>query len=301
MKNVTPDSWSLASASDTRLYSYPAGHAPVAYSSPWPAQGAIGYLPIIPDGREFGMNTIAGFGSTVRGQPFNVYFIDSLETVSSGGRSYGGVPNVAGSLQWCLSQPGPRVVLSTLSGMINYSSPDGGQNPTYINALGNTTLALHTAPSPGMFLAGCLLSTAGDDVLLWHVGVFSKDLAVESREDCYRITSSNVVMSNCSGGYSGDEILELYSGTFSNITILQCLFHEAVQASPVNASYGPLVGSTYTSVSFLRNVSLLNRERNPLLRSPSLTIADSMCYNAQSAAYAGVGCALQSETGFSGS
>ena len=269
---------------------------------PWPVQDSVSYLPIVPGGRGFGMDTLAGFGTTARGQAFNVYFIDSVGTGTDGGRSYGGVSNVAGTLRWCLAQAGPRVIIPATSGIVDYQI-DGTNNPVYLNVPMKTTVAMQCAPSPGFHTSGGLWYTNGGqpDVLLWHVNSLSKANPLAStRGDCFRINANNTVHANCSAGWPWDEAWQLYEGPGTNITLWQCMGFETIAITPFDGLCNTLVANNYTNVSILRHIGINCFERNPMSKSPSCTIADAAFYNCGLInTQVGVGIQLQNESNVS--
>jgi hypothetical protein len=325
----------LAGASSSASGSIQAQPSSLQYPTQSPS-----YTPIIPGAAGFGMNTLAGFATSVRGDGCNVYFVDRLSTTSSGGQTTGAQaiaaggllpsayygdgtgldgkypPAKCGSIQWCINQPGPRVVLAAISGIVPYSNTQTSH--VELQLPHRTTVAFQTAPSPGLHTAGAIwvagdgngTSTKGDHCLLWHIGATvnmpsgTMTGGAISNGDCYRIHGSNVVVANCSGGYAADETMEIgvSPDSKSNITVWQCLFNQAIQIPDLTgpgaySSYAVLAYNVVTNLSLLRNVSMFCRERNPFIKCQNATVADWLSFNHSSALQSVGACRIGTEYG----
>lgn len=238
-------------------------------------QGAVGYLPIVPAHRGFGMDTVAGSGrGTGSTQVMRVKSLDSAG------------PD---TLRACLEAEGPRVCVFEISGTIEATADFEIRNP-YI------TVAGQTAPSPGITLKNAtFLVLNTHDVLVQHIRVRVGDdpggSDPENRDGiavgAFPPTDAafNIVFDHVSVSWAVDETMSTWADTGSvhDVAIVDSIFGEALRCSihPEGChSAGLIVGANSTRVMTLRSLYAHNDWRNPLVRESfdDLLIANNVVF-----------------------
>jgi hypothetical protein len=271
--------------------------------SVWPTQTDPGYLPIVPDGRGWGMETTAGSGratSIAGGNNFGanptILFVDSLSTATSG--SLNGDGTGQGTFKWCVMAQadggapvsGARTVIPLVSGIINYGTSG------FIPTASKLTLAMQCAPSPGLYIFGASFTISGNDILLWHANTFfpyNPKYAYHTRS-WDGSSWQRVVHANCGAFWNRDEGFGVWSITENNggyhqdtdrFTFWQCMVGEPVgeQSDPSSSTYGlgkcHLLHVYNHRNSSLRNAFLHAYERQPRTCAAEFTFADNLIYN----------------------
>ncbi len=141
---------------------------------------------------------------------------------SSGGRG-GAVIKVTtlvatgpGSLQWAVNQPGPRIVVFAVSGLIN-----GDLHIPH----GDLTIAGQTAPGAGITIAGHMYTSYGADtsnLIIRHIRIRPPDPGgawpAQQHDSIQFSTASNFILDHLDVSHGADEIIDLWGGAH-HITI----------------------------------------------------------------------------------
>lgn len=228
-----------------------------------------------------------GFGTETRG----AYAGSSSPAILTVDTLYAGnlqTSSSSGSLQWCLQQSFPRIIIFKVGGVIDYSNTNTRYiritNP-YLNIYGQT------APHPGITIVSCAIYTYTHDILMQHIKIRYGDKptlnGIYEADDCLTINegSENVVIDHCSFSWSQDELVGVYGAnvTFSNNLMYEPL-HYSVHAdeggsnNPEPHGFGPLV-STSGNFSFFRNFLGWTVGRNPHLVTNNFVNMNNMAYS----------------------
>ncbi|MEL6649738.1 MAG: T9SS type A sorting domain-containing protein, partial [Bacteroidota bacterium] len=229
---------------------------------------AANYLPVIPGGQGYGMETPAGRGGQV---------IKVTNLNDSG----------SGSLRACVQANGPRVCVFEVSGFVNLNSPLVVRNP-YL------TIAGQTAPSPGIMLGrGHGMQIWTHDVLVQHIGVRpgdgpgtnyrNRDGLQINGTDGPNQRPTNIVLDHVTLAWGMDESLDMW-GYIGDITVKNCIIAQAmrdpfeIEGQP---SYGNLIGpyDQQSRVCIYGSYYVGNRDRQPLSRSKTLLFSNNLLYD----------------------
>jgi chitodextrinase len=219
-----------------------------------------------------------GFGSESRcayagGEPR----ILIVNTLSSGSVS---TSSNSGSLAWCIGQPEPRIILFSISGIIDLPDLLNVSNP-YVNIYGQT------APGDGIIIRGGTLSITTHNVLIQHlkfrVGNGSQGPDYDTR-DALKIKpgSKNVIIDHCDMMWSTDETLEIYRDNISNITISNSILAEGLY----NAGHSDsphsmcMLGQDIENISIIKSIFTNSENRYPFIRECTMEIVNCLMYNA---------------------
>ncbi len=216
-------------------------------------------LPIIPQLRGFGTNTVAGSGRHLTPPRSSIY---RITTLSDGG---------PGSLRACINLSRPRTCIFQVSGEIPLRSILKIRHP-YI------TIAGQTAPRPGITITRGGLSIETHDVLIQHLAVRPGD----SREgvpprfrDAISIgavppsVAHRIVLDHLSLTWALDENLSTAYPLTHDITIANSIIAEGLHNSihPKGPhSKGIMIGNDSQRITLYRNVIAANHERNPYIK-----------------------------------
>ncbi len=124
--------------------------------------------------------------------------------------------NTEGSLQWALNQPGPRIIIFEVSGLI-----DGDVHIPH----GDVTIAGQTAPGAGITILGHLYTTYGQDVnnmIIRYLRIRPPDPDSEwpfVQHDAIQFsTAHTIILDHVDASHGADEIIDLWGGAY-DITI----------------------------------------------------------------------------------
>lgn len=124
--------------------------------------------------------------------------------------------NTVGSLQWALNQPGPRIIVFAVSGLItgDIEIPHG-----------DVTIAGQTAPGAGITILGHLYTPYGSDVnniIIRHIRVRSPNPDSQwppSQHDSVQFsTAHTIIFDHVDASHGADEIMDFWGGAY-DITI----------------------------------------------------------------------------------
>ncbi len=162
-----------------------------------------------------------------------------------------------GSLRWCLTQSGPRIILFEVSGYINLTS--------YIRVYdGYVSIYGQTAPSPGITISGInVVDIRCSNVVIQHLRFRSSysNFGVGQIDALSLTSGSNVFIDHCSFSYAEDECLGVSGDFGKNLTVQNCIFSWPLH---YNTGKGLLVlSSNADSISILRSAFINCADRNP--------------------------------------
>jgi|GEM_PF-818297 len=157
------------------------------------------------------------FSPTVFGQPLPAFpGAQGFGAIATGGRG-GAVHKVTtlaasgpGSLQWALDQPGPRIIVFAVSGVI-----EGDVQIPH----GDVTVAGQTAPGAGITIHGHLYTPFGDpfgNIILRHLRVRPPDPDADwpaSQHDAIQFSTNHTLMlDHIDASHGADETIDLWNG-----------------------------------------------------------------------------------------
>lgn len=160
-----------------------------------------------------------GFGKyTTGGRGGGVYKVTNLEDSGEG------------SLRYCLSKSGARIILFAVSGTIHLKSP--------LNIKANTTLAGQTAPGDGICVADYPVKIDGDNVIIRYMRFRMGDrhqnqgkVPGAGHDDALSATyKKHIIIDHCSVSWGTDEVMSVYNGDSTTI-------QWSILAEPLNYSY----------------------------------------------------------------
>lgn len=205
-------------------------------------------LPAFPGAEGAGAFALGGRGG-------KVYAVTTLDDYNP--KSKKETP-IVGSFRWAVSQPGPRIVVFRVSGVIELKQGLKIEEP-------RLTIAGQTAPGDGICLKNYQLVVAADDVIVRHVRVRLGD-AVEKEQDALSIYGcKRVVLDHCSASWSVDETLSVTGEGCGDVTVQWCVISESLDESKHHKGthgYGSLI-RTDGPVSFHHNLYAHHRTRCP--------------------------------------
>jgi pectate lyase len=158
-----------------------------------PSAAAAQGLPAFPGAQGFGAKASGGRGGQVL----------RVTTLSASG-------SVAGSLQWALNQPGPRIIVFRVSGVIvgDVNIPDG-----------DVTIAGQTAPGAGITINGHLYTDYGDDthnIVIRHLRVRPPNPDAQwpaSQHDAIQLSTAHTfILDHVSASHGADETIDCWGG-----------------------------------------------------------------------------------------
>lgn len=158
---------------------------------------AAAALPAFPGAEGFGAVATGGRGG-------DVYKVTTLATSGPG------------SLQWALDQPGPRIIVFAVSGVI-----DGDVRIPH----GDVTIAGQTAAGAGITIHGHLTTSFGTtfgNIIIRHLRVRSPDPDAEwpaSQHDAIQFsTNHTMILDHIDASHGADETIDLWGGA-TDVTI----------------------------------------------------------------------------------
>lgn len=167
-------------------------------------------------------------------------------------------PKKPGSLRYCVNQPGARIVIFDVAGIINLKTP-------LAIVEGALTIAGQSAPGDGICIAGAPVLIKTSNVIIRFLrfrmgdGYTNPDGGDALSCDGGR---KNILLDHCSFSWSTDECVSCYGNT--SFTLQWCIASEALRKSQHykgNHSYGGIWGGT--DASFHHNLLAHHDSRNP--------------------------------------
>ena len=251
--------------------------------------------PVFPGAVGFGTDTSAGFYRAGKKTPV-IYVVTNTNhsTGLPGNSTRNGIAVKTGSFLQCLRHnPGtnvPKIIVFEVSGTINATS----KPYTYYIEHPNTTVAGHTAPSPGITLRNITLSCRSNhDVLVQHIrsrtGDAVKGLYPDHRRPMQMTSGSNntynVVFDHCSASWGIDTAglfwqergYQTYNCTWSNSIFSEALDNSLHSKGP--HSKGCDLSGGLTNISLIKNFLVSNNSRNPYIRRSTNVIVNNYIYN----------------------
>ncbi len=196
-----------------------------------------------------------------------------------------------GSLQWAVSQPGPRIVVFEVSGVIT-----GDLHIPH----GDLTLAGQTAPGAGITLAGHLYTTYNQDtnnIIIRHLRIRPPNPDSEwpaNQHDAIQFsTTHHVMLDHIDASHGADETIDFWGGA-SYITLqnshLSFPIYDTANGWTHNKgiiNHRPCLDSgscdasdrTGGYISILNNVFTHSRNRTPALSVGPAEVINNITYN----------------------
>ncbi|MCK5642236.1 MAG: hypothetical protein KAJ19_15630 [Gammaproteobacteria bacterium] len=254
--------------------------------------------PVFPGAVGFGTDTSAGFYRAGKKTPI-IYVVTNTNhsTGLPGNSTRNGVSVKTGSFLQCLNHnPGinvPKVILFEVSGTINATS----YPYTYYIKHPYTTIAVQTAPSPGITLRNITLDCPTHDVLVQHIRSRVGDAVKGEKPDIRRPLQMscmtghsdvyNVVFDHCSGSWAIDTSglfweeggLNIYDCTWSNSIFSEALRNSLHSKGP--HSMGIVLNRGANNIAFIKNFLVNTNSRNPKTSSSygSNVVVNNYIYN----------------------
>lgn len=196
-----------------------------------------------------------------------------------------------GSLQWAVSQPGPRIVVFEVSGLIT-----GDLHIPH----GDLTIAGQTAPGAGITLVGHLYTTYNSDtgnIIIRHLRIRPPDPDSNwpaSQHDAIQMsTANNIMLDHIDASHGADETIDFWGGA-AHITIQYSHLSFPIY-DPGNGwthhkgviNHRPCLDSgncqpgdrTGGYISILNNVFTHARNRTPALSVGPAEVINNITYN----------------------
>ncbi len=170
-------------------------------------------IPAFPGAEGFGALTPGGRGG-------RILRVTTLDDYSPGGRD----PVIPGSLRWAIDQPGPRIVVFAVAGLIDLKAPLVVREPR-LSVLGQS------APGDGVCLRRHPLIVRADHVILRHLRSRPGDLEGRPSDGLSVLDARDVVIDHCSISWSTDEALSVTGETTTRISVQWCLIAESLNRS----------------------------------------------------------------------
>lgn len=195
-------------------------------------------------------NTLAfegakGFGKyTVGGNLGKILVVSSLEDTTN---------KHVGTLRWAVNQPFPRLVVFSVSGVIDLKSPLDIKHD-------NLTLAGQTSPN-GIVIRGAETRVKANQVIIRYLRFRPGDTA--SQNDALFIRNQkDIIVDHCSLSWANDEVGSFYNNT--RFTLQNSILSESLNNaghSKGQHGYGGIWGGSFAS--FIENVLVSHTSRNP--------------------------------------
>lgn len=212
------------------------------------AADAPAQLPAFPGAEGAGMYALGGRGG-------KVYAVTTLEDFNPKSKKE---QPIVGSFRWAVSQPGPRIVVFHVSGIIELKAGIKIEEP-------RLTIAGQTAPGNGICLKNYSFVIAADDVVVRHLRVRLGD-EIEKEQDAMAVYQcKRVVLDHCSASWSIDETLSVTGEGCGDVTVQWCVISESLDESRHHKGthgYGSLI-RTDGAVSYHHNLYAHHRTRCP--------------------------------------
>ena len=196
-----------------------------------------------------------------------------------------------GSLQWAVSQSGPRIVVFEVSGVIT-----GDLHIPH----GDLTLAGQTAPGAGITLVGHMYTTYNEDtsnIIIRHVRIRPPDPNSEwpsNQHDAIQFSTANhIMLDHIDASHGADETIDFWGGA-SHITLqyshLSFPIYDTINGWTHNKgiiNHRPCLDGgncqaddrTGGYISILNNVFTHSRNRTPALSVGPAEVINNITYN----------------------
>jgi hypothetical protein len=185
-----------------------------------------------------------------------------------------------GSLRWAVNQPGARLVVFEVGGVIDLNEQRLaiGDN--------NCWVAGHTAPSPGITLTRGEFRIDADECIVQHIRSRPGDAGNDGGWEPDAITTSDDtrdnVIDHCTATWSVDEALSVGYRT-ERTTVSNCMIAEPLNESTHSKGphgYGSLTGNGASQVVYAGNIWAHALARNPRLKADTRSVvANNVMYN----------------------
>jgi MYXO-CTERM domain-containing protein len=183
--------------------------------------------------------------------------------------------NGPGSLQAALDTPGPRIVVFTVSGVI-----DGDIAIPH----GDVTIAGQTAPGAGITIAGRIIAdydAPPSNIVIRHLRIRpAYDGSPGDQFDGSQFArASNLMLDHVSVSWGVDETLDLYEA--DDVTLQWSTVEEsATMGHPEGEhNYGMIQGPDGFRISVHHNVFVHHKNRNPAIANGPAEVVNNVAYN----------------------
>jgi pectate lyase len=218
-------------------------------------------LPSFPGAQGFGAKATGGRGGQVL----------KVTTLATSG---------TGSLQWALNQPGPRIIVFAVSGVIN-----GDVHIPH----GDVTIAGQTAPGAGITIHGHLYTTFGTgfgNLVIRHLRVRAPVSDAEwppAQHDAVQFsTNHTIMMDHVDISHGIDENFDLFGGA-QDVTVQWSAITFPVRGGGhpdgPEHNYGVLNGPGGGRISIHHNLFVHNKARTPALADGPADVRNNVIYN----------------------
>lgn len=186
-----------------------------------------------------------GFGKyTIGGNLGEVLVVNSLEDSTK---------TQVGTLRWAVNQPYPRLVVFSVSGVINLKSPLDIKHD-------NLTLAGQTSPN-GIVISGAETRVKANQVIIRYLRFRPGD-TVSQNDALFIRNQKDIIVDHCSLSWANDEVGSFYNNT--RFTLQNSILSESLNNaghSKGQHGYGGIWGGNFAS--FIENVLVSHTSRNP--------------------------------------
>lgn len=223
------------------------------------AAAAGGSLPAFPGAEGFGASTAGGRGG-------RVIKVTNLN------------PDGPGSLQAACREPGPRIVVFAVSGVIH---GDIEITEPYI------TIAGQTAPGAGITIEGMLRTayrpegeTRVHDVVVRFLRMRPRPGGGAQGDAVQFSTVDRAVLDHLSCAWAEDETIDLFTYA-TNVSVQWCTIEESSTTAQRGGghNYGLITGSRSNNISIHHNLFVHQRRRNPAIGSGPADFRNNVVYN----------------------
>lgn len=255
-------------------------------TSPWPEQGAVSYLPIVPGLRGPGVDTVAGSGRNPAGGAGVGTTVCKVTSLANSG---------TGTLRGCVddhdSRNSPTTIVFETSGSIVLSSSIQVDKP-------NLSIFGQTAPSPGIQITNDYFGVRASHVLIQHLtfrnGWDGVDTTLLDSLEVFLstaggVTGTGIVIDHNTFMWGADEVFSI-AEKIDGVTASNNIIAEPVGAptagNPSNHRYGSLTccGNSLTvgpNVLYYGNLWAHTLRRAPASNINNLAVVNNVIYNWQ--------------------
>ena len=229
-------------------------------------------LPVNPDGEVRAFPGAEGFGAMVTGgRGGKVIKVTTL------------APSGPGSLQAALDEPGPRIIVFTVSGVI---AAPGTNNLKITIPHGDVTIAGQTAPGAGITIRGQLFTdydAAPSNIIVRHIRVRAVyDGSSATQYDALQFsTAHHFILDHVSVSGGADETVDLYEAHDATVQWSTIESSAAVvqQGDTTTHNYGLINGPDGNRLSVHHTLFAHHRVRSPAIANGPAEIIHNVVYN----------------------